>query len=337
MKNKLINNIILTASIVVFAFILNQYGYQNISENLSKVGLWIFPIAGVWLLVYALNTLAFKLTANNKLNGMGFFKALSLTVSSYGLNYLTPVVALGGEVYKTNVLKEYTDTETAASIVVNYYSIHVLSHIAFWILGGAIFIFNMELTGEYLNIIFMLGAFVLVMLGLFYLFFEKNALVPIYKNISKWIKPIKLQSKMQANLSSIEQVSSQITGFYNDKRSKFLLATLFEFIARIVASYEIVFIVNAIGIDMSIQNAIFFSALSSLLLNLLFFVPMQMGSREGIYYMIMASIGISSGVGIYISLTTRIRELIWIMLGLVVLPINKVQVADKAPETDLIN
>lgn len=337
MKNKLINNIILIASILVFAFILNQYGYQNISENLSKVGLWIFPIAGVWLLVYALNTLAFKLIANNKLEGLGFFKALSLTVSSYGLNYLTPVVALGGEVYKTNVLKEYTDTETAASIVVNYYSIHVLSHIAFWILGGAIFIFNMELTGEYLNIIFMLGAFVLVMLGLFYLFFEKKALVPIYKNISKWIRPIKLQSKMQANLSSIEQVSSQITGFYNDKRSKFLLATLFEFVARIVASYEIVFIVNAIGIDMSIQNAIFFTALSSLLLNLLFFVPMQMGSREGIYYMIMSSIGITSGVGIYISLTTRIRELIWIMLGLIALPINKVQIADKAPETDLIN
>ncbi len=337
MKNKLINNIILIISVLVFAFILNRYGYQNISENLSKVGLWIFPIAGVWLIVYALNTIAFMLTANNKLNELGFFKALTLTVSSYGLNYLTPVIALGGEVYKTNVLKEYSDTETAASIVVNYYSIHVLSHIAFWILGGVIFLSNMEFTSEYLNIIFMLGAFVLVMLGLFYLFFEKNALVPIYKSISKWIRPIKLQNKMQANLSSIERVSSQINEFYTNRRSKFLLATMFEFIARIVACYEIIFILNAIGIDMSLQNAVFFSALSSLLLNLLFFVPMQMGSREGIYYMIMASIGITSGVGIYISLTTRIRELIWIMIGLIALPINKVQLADKAPETDMIN
>ena len=83
---------------------------------------------------------------------------------------------------------------------------------------------------------------------------------------------------------------------------------------------------------MSFWDAIFVLAFSSLIGNLLFFLPMQLGAREGGLLLIVKMLNLSApGLGIFTSLYTRVRELVWIFIGVSLVKFgNKKMMKDKS-------
>jgi hypothetical protein len=63
-------------------------------------------------------------------------------------------------------------------------------------------------------------------------------------------------------------------------------------------------------------------AISSLLANLMFFAPLQLGTREGSFLLAFQGIAMPAGLGIYVSLITRIRETFWILIGLLLMKLR---------------
>ena len=146
MKKRLANNLLLIFGLLILLFIINKYGFDTLMINLHKTGYWILPVLGIWFIVYIFNNLAFRFVIKpyNKGNKISFFKSFAIVLSGYSLNYITPFVALGGEIFKINSLKEYIGTSKATSSVAQYYIMHVLSHIVFWMLGLILMILNIE-------------------------------------------------------------------------------------------------------------------------------------------------------------------------------------------------
>ena len=57
--------------------------------------------------------------------------------------------------------------------------------------------------------------------------------------------------------------------------------------------------------------------------NLLFFIPLQLGGREGGFIMSTAGLALSASAGIFVALIVRIRELIWTAIGLLLINLEK--------------
>ena len=51
-------------------------------------------------------------------------------------------------------------------------------------------------------------------------------------------------------------------------------------------------------------------------------MPMEMGTREGGFAISVGSLAMSGAFGVLAGLLTRVRELIWIMVGLVLIKVN---------------
>lgn len=64
-------------------------------------------------------------------------------------------------------------------------------------------------------------------------------------------------------------------------------------------------------------------AFTSLFANILGFMPMQVGGREGGFVMSVVQLGLNAEIGIFIGIICRIRELFWIITGLTLMKINK--------------
>ena len=89
---------------------------------------------------------------------------------------------------------------------------------------------------------------------------------------------------------------------------------------------EVWLILNVLTTDVSFVSCVLIVAFSSLLANLLFFLPMQLGGREGGFALAVGGLSISGGFGVYTALITRVRELFWIVIGLVLMKMgNKKQ------------
>ena len=155
-----------------------------------------------------------------------------------------------------------------------------------------------------------------VVLFVFHLCYKKGVIVKLFTPLlhlpfaKKWARKFydKHADDMQKVDDNIAYLHSQPRAFYQ--------SLLFEYVARVINALEYYFILLSLGVSLSFWDAILVLAFSSLIGNLLFFLPMQLGAREGGLSLIVKILGLTApGIGIITSLYTRVRELVWIFIG----------------------
>lgn len=318
-----VKTIFFVLGLIIFVFLITKFGIENIFTNIQKTGWWLIPIIGVWFFVYLLNALAWRIVLKPHKDKISFPDIFAISLSGFAINYITPVINLGGEPYKVLALKEKLGTNNAVSSVMLYSMLHFFSSFIFWIAAIVLVLLSLTLSNE-LQIIFSAG-FVAALLGVwfFYSRHKKGIFISIFKIIPKLPFTAKLVEKLKTKEDSLVDIDEQITNFYNKSRRDFYSSLLLEVAARFAASVEFIFILKAIGIEISFQEAIYINAFSSLFMNLFFFIPMNLGVREGSLFLIMDILKFSSGIGIYIGLVNRIREFFWILIGLLLVQFRK--------------
>jgi len=132
--------------------------------------------------------------------------------------------------------------------------------------------------------------------------------VPFIRN---WAKRFVEEKK-----ESIEKVDQQIAELHKQRKATFYLSLSLEFFSRIVGCLEIFFILKMMTPHVNFWDCILIQAFSSLFANVFFFSPMQLGAREGGLAIITSTLSMKSGFGVTTGLITRVRELIWIAIGL---------------------
>ena len=100
------------------------------------------------------------------------------------------------------------------------------------------------------------------------------------------------------------------------------MALSLEYLARLINCCEIMLIIYALGHHASYIDALIILALSSLFANIMFFSPMQLGTREGGLFLAFKTVGLVPSLSVSVSLITRIRELFWIMIGILIMKIK---------------
>ena len=65
------------------------------------------------------------------------------------------------------------------------------------------------------------------------------------------------------------------------------------------------------GADLGLSNG-----LTQLVQNVLFFVPFEVGSKEGALYLLFQMLGLDPALGVYTAIVSRVRDLIWIGAGI---------------------
>ena len=125
------------------------------------------------------------------------------------------------------------------------------------------------------------------------------------------------------NREALEQLDLQIGELHSTRHGVFCFSLLMEYIARMVGVVEYWLILMVLSCDITYVDSLMIVAFSSLFSNIVFFIPMQLGSREGGMAMASNYIFIPSSFGLYTSLVTRVREFIWIVIGVVLMKIEK--------------
>ena len=98
---------------------------------------------------------------------------------------------------------------------------------------------------------------------------------------------------------------------------------LLELACRICSALEVYFILLVLIPSVSYADCILIIAFTTLFANMLFFMPLQLGGREGGFLMSVTGLGLTANAAIFVALIVRIRELIWTGIGLLLVKIGK--------------
>lgn len=315
----------------MLGFMVYKIGIDTILEGLRKMRYWFFAIVALWFFIYCLNTLAWKIIIKNEEGQKppSFLFLLRTKITGFAINYITPFVAMGGEPYKIMVLKEYMSTEKATSCTILYTMMHIFSHIVFWmtaIILGLIF-YKMK----WVTFVLLLLLLVVLFLGvlLFLNGYKKGLVVRSFRIFGKIPFVKKYVNKIsETKMDKLKEIDSQISHLHTHRRSSFYWAFFVEFLSRYVMCFEVNIIMFALAsmfpdVHVTFLDAVMVTTGYSLFANLVFFVPMQIGSREGGYMLAFEAVSLPTSPAFIVSIVTRIRELFWIFIGLLLLRTGK--------------
>ena len=349
-----LNNLffLLGVAAVVVMLLTFDVSFIELWQHLCHAGYWLIPIVGIWIVVYGLNALAWQsiirgncphLSAhsgsahllpeeNNDTHHLpSFWRIYRLTITGYALNYATPVGGLGGEPYRIMELSKDIDKQHATSSVILYAMMHFFAHFWFWFLSifiylGLVFIGDLPITTA---IGITLGIIVVFCLAAFYLFSKgyKNGLVKYVLGVISHIPGLKNWTlKLWArHAEGIQNVDQQIAALYAQDTKAFYKSLILEYLSRVVQSAEVMFMLLLFGIDcgggftgitLTYLHAILIVSFTTLFANLIGFLPMQLGVQEGGFVLSIAALGLSAALGIFVSIICRVREIIWIIIGI---------------------
>lgn len=317
----LYRNLFLIFGIVAIIVMLCTFDvdYEQIVDNLGRAGLYLPAVIGVWVFVYAFNALAFQIIVNSgtHLKHLSYRHAYKLTVSGFAFSYTTPF-GFGGGPYRVMELSSYIGVPRAMSSVVLYSMMHILSHICLWSTAAVLFavMYTEKMTPFLWGLFGVFAAVLIVVLLIFRLCYKRGVIVKLFQPLlyipylNRWARKF-----YDSHSADMQKVDDNIAILYSQPRA-FWFSLIYEYVARVINALEYYFILQSLGVLLSFGDAILVLAFSSLVGNILFFLPMQLGAREGGLSLIVKILGLSApGIGIFTSLYTRIRELVWIFIG----------------------
>ena len=274
------------AACVVMLFTFDV-SFVELWQHICHAGYWLIPILGIWIVVYGLNAFAWQaIIKGNCKEGQqlpSFWRIYRLTITGYALNYATPVGGLGGEPYRIMELSKDIDNQHATSSVILYAMMHFFAHFWFWFISIFIYL-ALVLVGD-MPMTTAIGT----ILGIIILFCL----------VAFWI-------------------------FSKGYRNGLVVYVL-------GLSLEVMFMLLLFGIDngggldgmvLTYLHSVLIVAFTTLFANLIGFLPMQIGVQEGGFVLSIAALGLSAALGIFVSIICRVREILWIAIGMALMKIH---------------
>lgn len=326
MRNKLRNCFMAFGIIAIIIMLCTMdMDYTDIWTYLKRAGLYFPGILLLWCFIYAINTLAWYIIINDegKCKNLSFGRVYKLSVSGFALNYTTPCGLMGGEPYRIMELTPYMGVSKATSSVILYVMMHIFSHFWFWFLSVFLFIALYPVNFSLGILLAAIGAFCL--LGIY--FFSRGYRTGLAQKAIRLLTYIPFikgwaQRFAASQQATLQQIDEQIAMLHKQHKRTFYSSLLLELTARVFQSLEIYLILKAFSADITIADSILIMAFSSLFSNLIFFSPMQLGAREGGLALAVDGLHLSGVLGVYTGLITRLRELFWIAVGILLIKIG---------------
>ena len=293
-------------------------GLPSILSTASQLG----PVAlGIiflpMVLVYALEAFGWHLTLGRFAHQVGFGRLFAIRMAGETVNVTTPAAYVGGEPLKAYLLKRYgvPIVEGLASVVTAKTAMTIAQ--VMFILVGVLLAFWLIGTSEdyLLAIIFSVG---LLVFGLvLFVIVQRYGLAMGFLRLLELCRiRLKFLEKRRAQLIELDQTIRQ---FYTSHRRTFYLALMTFFIAWVTETLEVYAILYYLGAEVDMLSSISIAALTILIKGGTFFIPGSLGAQEGGYVLLLLSYGYTDVTGITFALVRRLREILWILIGLICL------------------
>ena len=331
MKKKYQNGFFLFG-LLVLVIMVSQLDFRQVWEGVSHAGYWFLAVLALWGVLYVLNTASWYVVIDTIGNEsgvcrkfkVGFWWLYKITISGFALNYATPGGLMGGEPYRIMALSPKIGTQRASSSVILYVMTHIYSHFWFWLLSVPLYVVTQKMTPLTYILLPIIAGIALLAIWFFLRGYKRGiamtgmTILSHFPMVKKWAG-----SFIERNREKLAEIDQQIAALHNQNPRTFKVAVVLELLCRLASTLEIYFILLVIMPEVTIPQCILIYSFTTLFANMLFFMPLQLGGREGGFLMSTEGLSMTASAGIFVALLVRLRELIWTTVGLLLIKLDK--------------
>jgi glycosyltransferase 2 family protein len=305
----------LASGVVLFCFLVVRLGADNVFANLRMIGWGILLIIAAEILAFLANTLGWRAVFSPGARAPSFGQLLLVRIAGDGVNYLTPTATMGGEFVRVRMLQGRAPTPSLAASVMVAKLTQTVGLVIYIASGLFIVLDNIRLPAA--AKMGMLGSLALFAVMLFVLLFlqRRGLLTPALRLTGRW-RFLRFLAPLR---SSAERIDAEMSRVHRESLGRVVLSSVafaLGFACGVIESYLILW---CFGLPTSFELALAIDVLGVALNNLMFFVPLRVGTQEAGKALVFAMLGLNPTQGLAAGVVCRIRELIWAFAGLAVL------------------
>lgn len=319
MPMKYIKAIIAITIVVSLLIFIQATDYKEVITCVRRVGSNFIILILTTGAAYVLGTLSWKYSMGNQMTDISLGRLFLIRHAGETISLLNPIGIVGGEAAKIQLLGPYIRSRKAivASILVSRV-IMIVSQLFLFLLaafilviqGAKLNIINLSAENWFISAGFAAGAVILML----------SVVVSYKSTLKEFAGKTKsgrlLIFKTQVLRLKTKEVYAEIIKLCRYSRRAVALAVLFALLHWIAGALEFYFILQFLGVKVSIEQAllidmgvIFFKAAGA-------FIPGQIGIEELGNKMMLSVIGVhDAGIWITASILRRSRQFVWIAFG----------------------
>jgi glycosyltransferase 2 family protein len=266
----------------------------------------IFDTLG-WRYAFLREDVAFRVLFASRLAGEAF-------------NLTTPA-AVGGEAVKAWLLRGQAPLDASvASVIVAKTTIMIAQ--GFFLLLGIVMAWRTILSGS------------LLLYGMLWLLSLEAIALALFmlvqtRGMLGWAGRLldRLGVPATRGRSTLGRVDNALGQFYRTAPRRLALSVAFHFGAWLLGSLETWLILWFLGTEVSLATATVIEAFGTAIKVATFLIPASLGVLEGGFLATFVALGLSPTTAISFSLVRRVREVVWIAIGLIVFAVMRPRAA----------
>ncbi len=317
----MIRLLLLVLGLAALVGIVWHVGLPRILEALGSLEpLALLFILTPSLVMYLLEAYGWRLTLGDHQRTVSFGRLLAIRTAGEVVNMTTPSAYVGGEPLKAYLLLRYRVplVDGLASVIIAK-TIMTIAQVLFILLGIALafWILGESASSKQLGLAAIVSIGLLVFGTAAFLVVQSRGLFVGLLGVLRALRiRIGFLERREATLRELDQ---SILQFYSRSRNAFLLSLGVFFLAWLVEAIEVYVILLALGVPADLLTSISIGALSAFIKGGTFFIPGSVGAQEGGNLALLLAFGYSDVTGVTFALLRRVREVVWIGIGLVCL------------------
>jgi glycosyltransferase 2 family protein len=319
--------ILLALGLLTFSGLIWHVGPARIVEAGTSLGpIAVLAILLPSLLMYAVEAYGWRLTLGLHAHRLSFGRLFAIRTAGEVVNMTTPTAYVGGEPLKAYLLKRHAVpiVEAMASVVTAKTTmtlaevVFILAGIvlSFWTIGvakspsGGPTRFSPVGAAVFTATLLLFGTLLLLMM-------QRRGL---FIGLLRLLRRCRIRmSYLESREDKLQALDRAINDFYARDRRAFILSIGTFFLGWLAEAVEVYVILYVIGPPADVLTSISIAALAVVIKGGAFFIPGSIGAQEGGYLLLLMAYGYSDVAGITFAILRRVRELVWIVIGLICL------------------
>lgn len=309
-----VKRLLLLAGAVLVVVLVHRTGADAIVAALDRLRWWQFALVCLpYGLITFLDTLGWRFAFRD--SRVPFLRLAGARLAGEALNLVTALGQVGGEAVKAWLVRRDVTYEASVPSIVVAKTTITIAQALFLLLGIVLAWAALPVDSALLStMLWLLLLEVLAVAGFFAA--QVSGLVARAGRLLVAVGVVREAGYAQT-------LDLALRDYYRHDRRRFLLSVTFHLTGWILSGLEALLAMWALGLPVSLLGATVIEALGSGVRFASFMVPASLGAYEGGNAAAFEALGYGAGAGLAFSAVRRARQVVWIVIGLLVLGVMR--------------
>ena len=317
-----LETIIVVLALAFYVWFLSHFGTRQVLGYVRLAGWGLLLTISLEAVARVANTCGWWVTIGKHGSGLRFRQLFAARIAGEAIDYVTPSAQIGGQFVMAMMVRRNLEMAPGLATVFVASLCEMVGQIGFFALAFLTTIRLMPLTRDFFWSIIGGLALALAFIGVFFFLQRNNPFSFLIRAASKF--PGIDADEYKGSAAEADQI---LRDFYSHHRVRLVASCLCYLVAWGMGPVEIYILLRLLHQQASFEMAILVEAVGQLIERVTFMIPGKLVSQEGGKALILAVFGYPAGVGFAVGFLRRIKEMVWVLFGLLTLTIHRMTVA----------